>query len=129
MESSQKLLISLNFSTVTSSDSTVYTTRSVTLLRMESYIVPGETQSRFFFSSLLPLKNISLVSFFIPGKKTRWESFCCCFVLIWCKCGISLINRFSDEREQTMAIISMQNTSSEEFPVEIKHRGRLGGRG
>lgn len=60
----------------------------------------------FFFGQIL--KNISLVSFLIPGKKTRWESFCCCFVLIWHKCSISLVNRFTDEREQNFAIISMQ---------------------
>lgn len=102
---SRKLLISPNFSTVIISDSTIHTKLNVILLRKGSYTVPRETQSRFFGEIL---KNISLVPFLIPGKKTRWESFCCCFVLIWCKCSISLVNRFTDEREQNFAIISMQ---------------------
>lgn len=103
---SWKLLISPNFSTVIISDSTTHIKLNVILLRKGSYTVPREMQSRFFFGQIL--KNTSLVSFLIPGKKTRWESFCCCFVLIWHKCSISPVNRFTDEREQNFAIISMQ---------------------
>lgn len=62
-----------------------------------------------FFCQLITALEKYLMSV-VPNS---WEEnqvgiFCCCFFLIWCECGISLIGKFTSEREQNMAIIGMQ---------------------
>lgn len=89
-------------------------------------LCPERHRANFLVSSLFPLKNISLVLFLIPEKKTRWEFFCCCFFLIWCECGISLINEFTSEREQNIAIISMHKMCVVKNSLGIRHWVWLG---
>lgn len=59
--------------------------------------------------------------FQIPKKKTRWEFFCC-FFLIWCERGISLISESTSDREQNMAITSAQKYKLWRIPVRKKAR-------